>query len=86
MLPRVTLDLGRIALMPGESFTKDIDLAEYLKLDKPGNYRVRGSFNFALFAYTQRKVLRVDPLDWQVLWYECAAGQFEFTIKDENGP
>jgi hypothetical protein len=82
----VTLDLGRVALMPGESFTKEVNLADYLKLDKPGFYQVRGSFYFALYSHAQRKVARENPLDWRVLWYECASGQFEFRMKGGNGP
>ena len=74
-----TPEAAMVTLHPGESFTTGVDLGKYLRIQKPGKYRVRGTFHFRL----------VDPahgasgagkVPWHILWDDYAANEFEFQV------
>jgi hypothetical protein len=67
---------GKRELKPGEVFTNTVNLNKWFVFEKPGEYRVLGSY---AMAFTERN--EDSPWPWgSAIWQDYASGSFTITI------
>jgi hypothetical protein len=82
----VLADWKKVTLNTGESWTTEVDLSQYLKIQKFGTYEVRGVYHFQVIDPEIIKAKRgYWAVPWNILWDEYAAGEFEMKIHDDKG-
>jgi len=73
-----------VTLKPGETLTREVNLAQYLKIKQVGTYEIRGAFHFQIIEPLKDDKNRSSwSLPWNVLWDDYATAEFETIVKSD---